>query len=67
MASGGPFRGDLLENSGPPPAHSIMDDRAAWMASINRLEGMGIRAVYPGHGASLLMSWFLAAHLPEGS
>jgi hypothetical protein len=44
-----------------------MDDPGACKASINRLEGLGIYTVYPGHGASSLMSSFLAAYHPEGS
>jgi hydroxyacylglutathione hydrolase len=67
MASSDLFCGDLLENPGEPTANSIMDDPAACMASIKRLEGLGIRTVYPGHGASFPMSSFLAAHHQKGS
>jgi glyoxylase-like metal-dependent hydrolase (beta-lactamase superfamily II) len=49
-AEGELFCGDLLGNVGKPDIWSIIDDRAAAEASIERLRPMGIGTVYPGHG-----------------
>ena len=46
------FCGDLLMNTERPSLNSIMDDAAAADASVERLRGLGIRIVYPGHGVS---------------
>ncbi len=50
-AGGALFCGDLLENTKGPALNSLMDDRAAGQASVERLRAMAIRMVYPGHGA----------------
>jgi len=42
--------GDLLENQESPSLNSIMDDMAAAKASIERLKGLEIKTIYPGHG-----------------
>lgn len=42
--------GDLLENNKTPAINSIMDDPVAAQASLEKLRGMGVRTVYPGHG-----------------
>lgn len=44
------FCGDLLENSRQPATNSIMDDRAACEASLEKLRAFEIGTVYPGHG-----------------
>ncbi len=44
------FCGDLFWNMSRPGPHSIIDDSAAWRASVERLKGMNIHTVYPGHG-----------------
>lgn len=49
-ASGDLFCGDLLENTNSPGLGSIMDDLAAATASVEKLKGMEIHTVYPGHG-----------------
>ncbi len=49
-AEGGLFCGDLFENSKTPALNSIMDDPAAARASLEKLRGMGVGMVYPGHG-----------------
>jgi glyoxylase-like metal-dependent hydrolase (beta-lactamase superfamily II)/8-oxo-dGTP pyrophosphatase MutT (NUDIX family) len=47
--AGWTLTGDLL---GPGPARSILGarDRGAWRASLDRLGGLGIDRVFPGHG-----------------
>jgi len=49
-AEGDLFCGDLLENRRRPMLNSIMDDLAAARASVERLRGLPVRQVYPGHG-----------------
>ena len=49
-AGGALFCGDLLENTKGPALNSLMDDRAAGQASVERLRTMAIRMIYPGHG-----------------
>ncbi len=44
------FCGDLFWNMSKPGPHSIMDDRTAWQASVEKLKAMNIHTVYPGHG-----------------
>jgi hydroxyacylglutathione hydrolase len=44
------FCGDLLVNNSKPTINSLMDDPKAAMASIEKLEGLGVTLVYPGHG-----------------
>ena len=42
--------GDLLENLESPSLNSIMDDMAAAKASVERIKGLEIKTIYPGHG-----------------
>jgi len=49
-ASGDLFCGDLLENTRKPGLHTMMDDLPAAQSSLERLRGMEIHMVYPGHG-----------------
>jgi hydroxyacylglutathione hydrolase len=59
LATGGSlFCGDLLENSKKPAINSIMDDRAACEASLEKLRGFEIHTVYPGHGRPFPMDSF---------
>ncbi len=44
------FCGDLLINHGIPGLNSIIDDREAANVSLQKLKGMPIGTVYPGHG-----------------
>lgn len=44
------FAGDLLENTKQPALNSIMDDRAAAQASVEKLKHLNVTMVYPGHG-----------------
>ena len=55
------FCGDLLENTNKPATNSIMDDSAACDASIEKLEGLEINIVYPGHGNPFPMELFTSS------
>ncbi len=44
------FCGDLLDNSQQPVLNSIMDDLPAANASLQKLRGLQISTIYPGHG-----------------
>ncbi len=46
------FCGDLVVNSKRPVLNDILDDPAAARESVERLKGMGVKTVYPGHGES---------------
>ncbi len=48
---GGLLCGDLYESIKRPALNSLMDDLPAGLASDARVRSMGIRIVYPGHGA----------------
>jgi glyoxylase-like metal-dependent hydrolase (beta-lactamase superfamily II) len=45
------FCGDLFENVKGPALNSLMDDPQAARESLERLRGLLITTVYPGHGA----------------
>jgi hydroxyacylglutathione hydrolase len=49
-AGGELFCGDLLENGKKPALNAIMDDVVAAQASIEKLKGLEVGIVYPGHG-----------------
>jgi len=49
-AEGDLFCGDLMSNMGRPNLHFLIDDMAAARASLERLKGLGVGTVYPGHG-----------------
>ena len=51
--------GDLLENNNQPDFNSIMDDRVAAEASVEKLRPLGIKTVYPGHGQPFPMAQFV--------
>jgi len=53
------FCGDLFENTKTPVLNSLMDDIDAGKASMERLTGMNIHAVYPGHGGIFLYNVLL--------
>ncbi len=54
------FCGDLLANIGQPDVWSIIDDRTAAQASIEKLRGHAIDMAYPGHGQPFPMAEFWA-------
>jgi len=55
-ASADLFCGDLLIDGDKPGLNSIVDDLAAATASTERLKGLGIATVYPGHGEPFPMA-----------
>jgi hydroxyacylglutathione hydrolase len=59
-ADGDLFCGDLFENIKQPKLNSIMDDLAAAQASVEKLKGLKINTVYPGHGTPFLMERYQA-------
>lgn len=56
--------GDLFDNTKEPALNSIMDDLPAAQASLEKLRGMGVCNVYPGHGAPFRMEEL--AQIPAG-
>jgi glyoxylase-like metal-dependent hydrolase (beta-lactamase superfamily II) len=61
------FCGDLLENVKQPSLNSIMDDVAIAERSVERVSGLGIDTVYPGHGQPFSMALFLAQYQQKRS
>lgn len=49
------FCGDLLKSNGKAEKNKLVDDEAEMDESIERLKGMDIRKVYPGHGRAFKM------------
>ena len=58
-AGGDLLCGDLLESTKGPALNPIMDDPVAAKASVERLRGLPIRTVYPGHGEPFPMEQFM--------
>jgi hydroxyacylglutathione hydrolase len=58
-SSGELFCGDLLMNRGKPAINSIIDDPSEAEASIEKLNGISINTVYPGHGRPFLMREYM--------
>jgi glyoxylase-like metal-dependent hydrolase (beta-lactamase superfamily II) len=58
-AKGDLFCGDLLENLEGPAINSIMDDLETVETVVEKLSGMEIGTVYPGHGRPFAMEAFL--------
>ena len=44
------FCGDFLENTKEPVVNSLVDDPLQMKASMEKLKGMAVETVYPGHG-----------------
>jgi hydroxyacylglutathione hydrolase len=57
-AGGDLFCGDLLANTDKPDIGSIIDDKVAVDASVEKLRNLEIDTVYPGHGKPFPMSAF---------
>ena len=53
------FVGDLLENTKRPTLNSIMDDRIAAQASVEKLKSLTVKIVFPGHGKPFRLEQFL--------
>ena len=66
-STGDLFVGDLLENTKQPALNSIMDDRTAAQASVEKLKGFNVRTVYPGHGAPFTMEQLKSSMLTTSS
>ncbi len=49
-ADGDLFCGDLFTNVDKPVLNSIMDDKSAANASVEKLKKLNVNTVYPGHG-----------------
>jgi len=49
-ADGALFSGDFLEDRRRPSIATFVDDADALRASYERVKGLGVRVVYPGHG-----------------
>ncbi len=58
-AAGDLFCGDLLESTEQPVLNSIMDDPLAANASVEKIKGLEINTVYPGHGKPFAMKLFI--------
>ena len=57
-SSGDLFCGDLLENTKKPAKNSIVADKVAFNASVEKLKQLKITMAYPGHGEPFLMELF---------
>jgi len=58
-AVGDLFCGDLLENKDKPVLSSIMDDLSAANGSVEKLNKLRIKTIYPGHGKPFPMELFI--------
>jgi hydroxyacylglutathione hydrolase len=58
-STGDLFCGDLLENTKKPAKNSLIADKKAFYESVEKLKGLKISTVYPGHGEPFLMEQFL--------
>jgi len=61
------FCGDLLESKDKLGLNSIMDEMAAANASVEKLNKLSIRAVFPGHGKPFQMEAFLINDRQRGT
>ncbi|MBI5679641.1 MAG: MBL fold metallo-hydrolase [Methanobacterium sp.] len=53
------FCGDLFTNTKKPAINSIMDDKVAAEASIEKLKDLNVDIVHPGHGKSFRMEFVI--------
>jgi hydroxyacylglutathione hydrolase len=65
-AEGDLFCGDLLVNMVKPDPHFLIDDYAAFTASIEKLKKQLIKTVYPGHGKPFLLEQFMKNFQMQG-
>ena len=61
-AGGDLFCGDLFTNRSKPVLNSIMDDSEAAYATLEKVENLNIKKVYPGHGKPFLMELLIKKH-----
>ena len=64
--SGDLFCGDLLANVDKPKLWSIIDDSSAANASVEKLNKLSIKTVYPGHGKPFPMDVFIKGNRQLG-
>jgi len=65
-SSGDLFCGDLLENIHKPNLNSIMDNLTTANTSVEKLNKLSIRTVYPGHGKPFPMDVFIKNNRQPG-
>ena len=58
-AAGDLFCGDVLVNGKQPEPTTLVDDPVAMQRSLDRLAGLGIGTVFPGHGRPFRMADYL--------
>jgi hydroxyacylglutathione hydrolase len=58
-ARGDLFCGDLLVNTDKPAKNTLVDDSGALEASVDKLQTLEIKTVYPGHGKPFQMEQFI--------
>ena len=61
-AGGDLFCGDLLVNTSKPDKNTLVDNQAELDASVEKLRGLQIKTVYPGHGPPFPMELFTKTH-----
>ncbi|MBY8998584.1 MAG: MBL fold metallo-hydrolase, partial [Candidatus Thorarchaeota archaeon] len=59
-ASGELFCGDLFTNTKKPEPNSMVDDLAEFNESIEKVKGVEVKMVYPGHGQPFPMNSYSA-------
>jgi len=60
------FCGDLLENTKEPAKNSLISDKEAFEASVEKLKQLKISIVYPGHGEPFQMERFMKSQVQSG-
>jgi hydroxyacylglutathione hydrolase len=58
-STGDLFCGDLLENTKKPAKNSLIADKKAFNASIEKLKQLELHTIYPGHGESFPIEQFI--------
>jgi hydroxyacylglutathione hydrolase len=58
-STGNLFCGDLLENTKKPAKNSLIADKKAFNESVEKLKGLKISTVYPGHGEPFPIEQFI--------
>jgi len=59
LSTGDLFCGDLLENTKKSSQNSLIADKKALDETIEKLKGLKISMVYPGHGEPFTMEQFI--------
>jgi len=58
-AQGALFCGDMFLNAGKPRKHPLVTNPAAYKASLEKIQGLAVKKVYPGHGEAFLWEQFV--------